>query len=67
MIANRKRGMVIPRNETTPKSVSTQLYWRVAATIPNVMPMTDARMWQVRASRSVRPSRSPTIVLTGLL
>ena len=44
MIASRKRGIVIPRNEMKPKSVSTQLYCRVAAMIPSVMPNSDARM-----------------------
>ena len=65
--AIRKRGTVMPRNEMPDSSVSTQEYCFVAASMPNAMPMTEARMWQTSASIRVRGSRSATTSPTGLL
>ena len=48
-------------------AVSTQLYCRVAAMMPSAMPNSDARMWQVSASRMVRGRRSATTSPTGRL
>jgi hypothetical protein len=57
----------MPRKEIKPKAVSMKLYWRVAATMPMPMPSTEAKKWQVSASRIVRGSRSATTSPTGLL
>ena len=54
MIASRKRGTVMPRNEMNESAVSTQLYCRVAAMMPRLMPNSVARMWQVSARTRVR-------------
>ncbi|MCY1249493.1 hypothetical protein D9M72_630350 [compost metagenome] len=65
--AIRKRGTVMPRKEMPDSRLSIQEYCRVAARMPKVMPMIDARMWQTSASARVRGSRSPTTSATGLL
>ncbi len=47
--------------------MSVKLYCRVAAMIPNEIPNSDARKWQVSASAIVAGRRSATTSETGLL